>query len=158
MRQGNRSLLYKLVMSLVILGSVALAVSACQRDDGAVEVDQSTPEATLRAMYRSLEHADADLLESLIDPVDPTRRQMPEALRRMKASGVTYELVSLEVFSISNDGKTALMSASEHARLHQHDKVLTDTEGSPNFTLTNTDGKWYLVGLGQWPSPGWVKP
>jgi uncharacterized protein YchJ len=158
MSSRTRTASHKVILGLGLLAYLVLAMSSCGGGKTGTEVDQSTPEATIRAMYRAVEGGDARFLESLIAPSDPTRRQTSEVLDRMNASNVTYELVDLEVFMISNDGKTALMSASEHARLHQNDKVLTDTEGSINFTLTNTGGKWYLVGLWQWPSPGWVQP
>lgn len=154
----NRTLLYKAIVSLLMLGCMALVVSACRSDEGVKEVDQSTPEATIRAMYQALEQADPQLLESLIAPTDPSRKTTADVVKRMKASGVVYELVGLEIRLISNDGTTALMSAREHARLRQDGKVLTDTEGSTDFTLTNMEGKWYLVGLWQWPSPGFIKP
>lgn len=154
MSEKQQFLSYRTALGLAVLSCL---VASCYRQVTPA-TDQSTPEATLRAMYRALEQSDAELLASLIDPNDPTRNGMPEVLRRMKSIGVTYELVNLEVFVTSNDGTTALMSASEHARLRQGDKVLSDTEGAPNFTLRKVDGKWYLVGLGQWPSPGFIQP
>jgi hypothetical protein len=156
----NRALLYKAIVSLLILGCMALVVSACRSDEGVKEVDQSTPEATVRAMYQALEQADPQLLESLIAPTDPSRKTMADAVKRMKSSGVTAEFINSEIHVISNDGQTALLSATGHSRLLKGKDVIWDDngEGSSDYTLTQLDGKWYLVGLGQWPSPGFIKP
>lgn len=160
MRYINRTLLYKAIVSLLILGCMALVVSACRSDEGVKEVDQSTPEATIRAMYQALEQADPQLLESLIAPGDPSRKTMVDAMKRMKASGVTMELTETKIYIISNDGQTALLSETGRTRLLKGKDVIWDNngEGSSDYTLTRLDGKWYLVGLGQWPSPGFIKP
>jgi hypothetical protein len=150
----------KRIWFVALLILLTFSLVACQKPDEVANIDQSTPEAVVRALYKAFEQMDAQGVKRLVLPSDQSDESMTAALNRIQAGGLTIKISDLQINVISNDGQQAHVAANSQAQVLKGNTVVWSDNGesSGEFTLTNLEGKWYFVGLGQWPAPGWVKP
>ncbi len=150
---SQRGLHIVLARHCLLCGLIICILSSCTPK---MDVDQSTPEAVVESFITAGNENNIDLLWAIMDHEDPSNRQALEGARKIKASGLVFLATNVKVTIVENDGQTARVRAVFDQTIKLHDEVLGSGETGGEFTCVKRDEKWYLVGVGQSPPPGWV--
>ena len=121
------------------------------------DIDLSTPQATVLNLYRAFNDEDAQLLESVLDMDDESNRMALEAFKQQVSSEISYESTDIEIDIVENDGQMARVRTRFYQRILIGERVVAEGKTGNELSLVCKAGRWYLIGLGQWPLPGWVK-
>ena len=146
------------VCSYILLTTLVVSMlHGCTRGPSvdADDIDQSTPEATVLNLYEAFNDDDAQLLQALLDMDDDSNRKALKGFKLLVASKLHYEITDVEMDVVENDGRMARIRTRYHHTVTMGDEVVADTRAGAELTLVNRDGRWYFIGLGQWPPPGW---
>jgi hypothetical protein len=152
---------YSLLRYVFLSTLLLTTLSGChifQNTPQAISVpDQSTPEAAVQSLLKAFNERDVEAVEQLIEPTDKSNQLILEGLIKAIDIGATMEVSQIEITLAENTGEMARVNASFHQVLRIENEVVSDEPSGGMYTLIRKDGKWYFIGLGQFPPPGWVK-
>ena len=143
---------------LLLLLWAILLFAGCNHEEPAaiVDVDQTTPEATVLSWYEAFNQQDVQAFQALLDPEDDDSEQALKALETLIARGVSFEISDIELDIVENDGQMARVRARYHEKVRVDDQVVINEYNGAELTLVIRDGRWYFIGVMQWPPPGWI--
>jgi uncharacterized protein YchJ len=118
--------------------------------------DQSTPEAAVQSLLKAFNEGDIKAVERLIDPSDESNQMILDGLKRGIESGATMKFTQIETILAENTGEMARVQVRFHQVFRIEDEVVSDERSGDLYTLIKKGEKWYFIGLGQFPPPGWV--
>ena len=157
----NRGSLPLLILMLIALAGCSLAVSEDGMGSESVGAGpvilQGTPEEAVQSLLDAFVDGDVKTVERLIEPSDESNQMILDGLKNGIASGATMEITDIEIILAENTGEMARVQASFHQVFRTNDDVVSDERSGAMHTLIKKGDRWYFIGLGQFPPPGWVK-
>lgn len=160
-RQPERSALWTRTATLVCFAIVMLALlwlSGCDSSEPVPNplLDQSTPQATIESLYLAVYFEDSDMFKSLLDPDDPDRNKLVRAFKKMKAEKVRFSVTDIEIDIVEEEPEMVRLRARFRQKILVNGIAISDEQNGAEHTLIKKSGRWYLLGAGQSPPPGWI--
>lgn len=149
----------RLGRALLLLGWIVLLAGCIGRSTTQHPIiDQSTPEATVKNLYKAATAHDTETFRALLDPEDPNLDNLVKGFEELEQRGITYDISELEITIVETSSAMVRIRARFREKLMMKDVLVSDEMTGEELSLVNKQGRWYLLGYGQWPPPGWILP
>ncbi len=144
---------------VVIVWLTALVVLACTNSaKPIVDVDQSTPVATVQSYLDAASRGDWQIVRALVKPGDKDSEAYLKRFEDFAKQGGHTQLSNAKIDVVEEGGPIARIRMSGHFKVFAgNGEVLSDFDTGDFFSLVKVDGRWYFVGLGQALPPGWIQ-
>lgn len=145
----------RLLVAIILLAMLLTACDPTSTNPDSL-VDQSTPEATVHSLYEAYSSQDDVAFRMLLDPDDPDRSELVRAFKRMEAEGIRYEATEIQIDIVEEQPDMVRLRAHYRGKIIANGSIMGDEQTGEELSLIKKNGRWYLLGYGQWPPPGWV--
>ncbi len=141
----------------LIMGA-ALLLAACNSAPAnqVSMVDQSTPQTTVHSLYQAFNSQDSIAFRSLLDPDDPDIDELVRAFDRMESAGIRYDATDIQIDVIEEGIDMVRLRARFRGKIVANGTVMSDEQTGDELSLVKKNDRWYLLGYGQSPPPGWL--
>ena len=140
-----------------------LVLASCSSRQATPEIgaqgapDQSTPEAAVLSLLEAFSKKDVETVEKLMEPKDASNKIVLEGFKKGIEAGASMEITEIETVLIENNGRIARVLARFRQIIRMDNAIISDERSGGMYTLIKKEDKWYFIGLGQFPPPGWVE-
>lgn len=148
---GYRCCRFQVVSLLMFM--IATLSSCSQASPIVSNIDQTTPDATIRSMYDAFNRGDVQLLQTVLDMEAEENKLLVKGFKAGLEAGASSDIVLIEIQMVANDGRTARVHTRVQQKLMLKGQVLYEGPSGEWLTLVKKDSKWYIYGRTEPVSP-----
>lgn len=141
-------------LCMLLIGS---AVVGCGREsDENHPIDQTSPRSSVMSLYQAINDGNLQAMKTLLDPDDDANQKALNGFQKALADGVQFEITEVLIDVAEETDEFARIQTTARQVVRHNGEIRSNSTTGDYLSLIKKDSKWYFIGFGQWPPPGWI--
>lgn len=136
---------------------IGLAVVGCGRESTENHsIDQTSPRSSVMSLYQAINDGNLQAMKTLLDPDDDANQKALNGFQKALADGVQFEITEVLIDVAEETDEFARIQTTARQVVRHNGEIRSNSTTGDYLSLIKKDSKWYFIGFGQWPPPGWI--
>ncbi|MFZ1474671.1 MAG: hypothetical protein WBD79_27430 [Anaerolineae bacterium] len=136
---------------------ISLAVVGCGRESAENHsIDQTSPRSSVMSLYQAINDGNLQAMKTLLDPDDDANQKALNGFQKALADGIQFEITEVLIDVAEETDEFARIQTTARQVVRHNGEIRSNSTTGDYLSLIKKDNKWYFIGFGQWPPPGWI--